>query len=70
MNASRQELLDAIERNGKVLALIDTRGPAQMMIDSKIENAVNIPDIPGAMAMEAGEFKAKYRGAGLVLGLS
>ena len=60
MNATREELKSAIEKNKTTLALIDTRAPAQMMIPSKIENAVNIPDIPSAMAMSPEDFKANF----------
>lgn len=60
MNATKDELKSCILRNKTSLALIDTRSPEQMMIQSKIENAVNIPNIPQAMAMAPADFKLKY----------
>ena len=60
MNATKTELLDCILRNKTALALIDTRSPQQMRIPSKIENAVNISNIPEAMKLSMVDFKTKF----------
>ena len=60
MIATNAELLESIKRNESVLALIDVRSQQQMKVQSKIENAVNIPNIPDAMKLSPAEFMTKF----------
>ena len=60
MNATKAELLHSIKRNESILALVDVRSPQQMKVPSKIENAVNISNIPNAMKLSPADFKTKF----------
>ena len=60
MNATKAELLHSIKRNESILALVDVRSPQQMKVPSKIENAVNISNIPDAMKLSPADFKTKF----------